>query len=131
MAKKTFDNPDSHEREYTRLLLRYSKQLCTNINKVLIPHIGDLKSGFDADARVDGWLDNLQSLMANLMHMATTSEGIVINRLHGLFAQLVNSTTASLDLLLEQIQVSLHQRLFQVHRGRPCWESLCSGASRF
>lgn len=75
MAKKTIlSNPDSAEREYTRILLRYSRYLAANVNAVLIPKIGEIKRQFDEQARVDvradGWLDTIDLAIATLIRLA-------------------------------------------------------------
>lgn len=86
MAKKTtFNNPDSQEREYTRSLLRYSKQLQADVNSVLLPRLPGLKAEYDIDARTDSWVDTLDSLMAELARMALTAMGSVVTKLPGQF----------------------------------------------
>jgi len=87
MAKKTtFNNPDSQEREYTRSLLRYSKQLQADVNRVLLPRLPGLKAEYDIDARTDSWVDTLDSLMAELARMALTAMGSVVTKLPGMFS---------------------------------------------
>lgn len=71
MAKKTImSNPDSAEREYTRLLLRYAKYLQQNVNEVLIPALPEIKRQFDQEARNDGWLDTIDLAIATLIRLA-------------------------------------------------------------
>ena len=87
MAKKTtFNNPDSQEREYTRSLLRYSKQLQADVNSVLLPRLPGLKAEYDIDARTDSWVDTLDSLMAELARLALTAMGSVVTKLPGMFS---------------------------------------------
>ena len=87
MAKKTtFNNPDSQEREYTRSLLRYSKQLQADVNSILLPRLPGLKAEYDIDARADGWVDTLDSLMAELARLALTALGSVVTKLPGMFS---------------------------------------------
>lgn len=87
MAQKTtFNNPDSQEREYTRLLLRHSKQLQADVNSVLLPRLPGLKAEYEIDARTDGWIDTLDSLMAELARMALTAMGSVVTKLPGMFS---------------------------------------------
>ena len=87
MAKKTtFNNPDSQEREYTRSLLRYSKQLQADVNRVLLPRLPGLKAEYEIDARADGWVDTLDSLMAELARMALAAMGSVVTKLPGMFS---------------------------------------------
>lgn len=71
MAKKTtFLPPDSQEREYTRLLLRFSRDMHRDVNSLLIPRIGEIKSQFDREMRGDGWIDDLSALIAVLLQRA-------------------------------------------------------------
>ena len=87
MAKKTtFNNPDSQEREYTRSLLRYSKQLQADVNSVLLSRLPGLKAEYDIDARTDSWVDTLDSLMAELARTALTAMGSVVTKLPGMFS---------------------------------------------
>jgi SPP1 gp7 family putative phage head morphogenesis protein len=83
--KKTFNNPDSQEREYTRLLLRYSKDLQAGVNVILLPRIDDIQREFEVDARADGWTDTLDSLMAELMRYASKGAAMVLGKLPGQF----------------------------------------------
>lgn len=87
MAKKTtFNNPDSQEREYTRSLLRYSKQLQGDVNSVLLPRLPGLKAEYDINARTDSWVNTLDSLMAELARIALTAMGSVVTKLPGMFS---------------------------------------------
>lgn len=87
MAKKTtFNNPDSQEREYTRSLLRYSKQLQADVNSVLLPRLPGLKAEYDIDARTDSWVDTLDALIAELARLAFDAMGSVVTKLPGMFS---------------------------------------------
>lgn len=71
MAKKTtLLPPDSQEREYTRLMLRFSRDMQSDVNQFLIPRIGDFKQQFDREMRGDGVFDDLSALMAALLQRA-------------------------------------------------------------
>lgn len=71
MAKKTtFLPPDSQEREYTRLLLRFSRDMQRDVNQLLIPRIDNIKQQFDREMRGDGVFDDLSALMAVLLQRA-------------------------------------------------------------
>ena len=86
MAKKTtFNNPDSQEREYTRLLLKYSKQLQADVNRVLMPRIDDIILQFKVETRADSWADTLDALVAELGALALGHTGAVFAKLPGLF----------------------------------------------
>jgi len=84
-TKTTFANPDSQEREYTRLLLVYSKAMAADANQELIPEINRIKAEFEAEVRVDGWTDTLAAIMAELARMAVVKGLRVIQRLDELF----------------------------------------------
>jgi SPP1 gp7 family putative phage head morphogenesis protein len=86
MAKKsTFNNPDSQEREYTRLLRGYSKQLQRDVNAVLIPRLGQIKAEYEADLKRDSWIDTLALAMAELAALALYGANTVFQRLPGQF----------------------------------------------
>lgn len=85
MAKKTFNSPDSQEREYVRLLLHYSKQLQADVNRVLLPRIDDVIVQFKVESRADSWIDTLDSLLAELARLALDAMGSVVTRLPGQF----------------------------------------------
>lgn len=71
MAKKTtFLPPDSQEREYTRLLLRFSRDMQRDVNQLLIPRIDNIKQQFDREMRGDGVFDDLSALIAVLLQRA-------------------------------------------------------------
>ena len=84
--KKTFNNPDSQEREYTRLLLRYSKLLQRNVNLVLIPMLGQLLAQYKREIRGDAWVDAADSTIAELDRMAAVGAVAVVDKLPGQFA---------------------------------------------
>jgi SPP1 gp7 family putative phage head morphogenesis protein len=85
-TKKTFNNPDSQEREYTRLLLRYSKGLQADVNRVLMPRIDDIILQYKVETRTDSWIDTLDALMAELARLALTALGSVVTKLPGMFS---------------------------------------------
>lgn len=77
MAKKTImTNPDGAEREYTRLLMRYSKKLQRDVNEVLIPAITQIKAEFEQETRRDGWLDTIDYAIATLIRLASVGIGV-------------------------------------------------------
>lgn len=87
MAKKTtFSNPDSQEREYTRILLRYSRQLQADVNRVLLPRIDDVIVQFKVESRADSWIDTIDSLLAELARLAFDAMGSVVTKLPGMFS---------------------------------------------
>lgn len=64
--KKTFNNPDSQEREYVRLLIRYSKQMQADVNRILIPRINEIILQYKIETRADAWVGTLDFVMAEL-----------------------------------------------------------------
>ena len=81
MKKTTFLPPDSQEREYTRLLLRFSRQMQSDVNKLLIPRIGNFKQQFDREMRGDGWIDDVETIFVWLHDRAINHSLIVTNKL--------------------------------------------------
>lgn len=87
MAKKAvFNNPDSQEREYTRLLLTYSRQLQADVNRILIPQIDDIVSQYKAELKQDAWTDTLDRIIAELLLLSSRAFDTVVSRLLTLFA---------------------------------------------
>ena len=85
MAKNHLNNPDSAEREYTRLLLAFSRQLASDVNAVLLPEIGTIKAQFDGESRADAWTDYLALLVADLAAKAYRHIAILIPKLPNQF----------------------------------------------
>ena len=85
MAKKHLSNPDSAEREYTRLLLAFSRQLARDVNAVLLPELGAIKSQFDGESRADAWTDYLGLLMADIAAKAYRHIEIMLPKLPNQF----------------------------------------------
>lgn len=85
MKKKTFNNPDSQEREYTRLLLSYSRQLRQDVNRLLLPQIDDIKRQYDVEARQDVWVDTLDAIIAELARLALSGASVLFSKLPGQF----------------------------------------------
>lgn len=86
MAKKTtFNNPDSQEREYVRLLLRLSKALARNIEEFVIPRIAGIKAEYDIQRKVDAWTDTLEGAMSQVNAASVKEVQAVIERLPGQF----------------------------------------------
>lgn len=83
--KTNFNNPDSQEREYTRLLLRYSRLLQSDADKYLLPHVADLKAQHDAELYKDAWTDTLDALIAELSRLALAGATAVFTKLPGMF----------------------------------------------
>lgn len=76
--KTTFLPPDSQEREYTRLLLRFSRDMQRDVNQLLIPRIGEIKQQFDREMRGDGWIDDLAQIMLWLAQRADSLLGSLL-----------------------------------------------------
>lgn len=81
MAKKTLNNPDSQEREYVRLLVRFVRTMEADVNRILLPRVDDIAAQFRVETRADAWSDTLDSVIAELLALAQASAGVVINRL--------------------------------------------------
>lgn len=81
--KKTFNNPDGLEREYTRASVKYVKTLEAIINKSLIPRIGDIVAQFEAVTRIDAWDDTLNEEMTGLGASFEAASSAIIATLPG------------------------------------------------
>lgn len=85
MVKKTFDEPNQAEREYTRLLLRFTRELKANVNRVLIPKLPQIYVEYLVESRADSWVETLDQLIIELMALATQATTLVVRRLPGQF----------------------------------------------
>ena len=86
MAKKTtFRPPDSQEREYTRALLRLSRELQADVRRVLMPQLPGLVAQGQNELRVDTFSADLTELMAQLLQMAVYLVGVTTTTLPGRF----------------------------------------------
>ena len=85
MVKKHLNNPDSAEREYTRLLLAFSRKLASDVNAVLLPEIGAIMEQFDGESRADAWTDYLALLMADIAAKAYRHIEILTTKLSNQF----------------------------------------------
>jgi SPP1 gp7 family putative phage head morphogenesis protein len=102
MAKKTtFNNPDSQEREYTRFLLKYSKQLQADVNRVLLPRIDHIIVQFKVETRTDSWIDTLDSLIAELGKLALGAAGAVFAKLPGLYTAISKFNEGQFKLVVK------------------------------
>lgn len=87
MAKKTtFNNPDSAEREYTRLMAGYSKALAGIVTSVLVARLADIKLQFDVEARRDSWADTLGAIIGEVALKQAIATSPILQRLPGLFS---------------------------------------------
>jgi SPP1 gp7 family putative phage head morphogenesis protein len=86
MSKKTtFNNPDSQEREYTRILMSFVNQLEADVNKILMPEVGAISKQFASEIKTDTWSDTIQMRMAELAQLASNGAILVISKLPGQF----------------------------------------------
>lgn len=84
--KKTLSNPDSAEREYTRLLTRFVRELRADANAALIPAVPGIVDQFNQEIRADSWTDAIALVMAELLSAATIKTTRIIDRLPGMYA---------------------------------------------
>lgn len=85
-SKKLFSFPKSQEREYTRLLSRYSQQIQLDVDRVLISRLNDIVLQYKVEARADSWADTLDAIMAELTRISATTVATVVNKLPNLFS---------------------------------------------
>lgn len=83
--KRTFNNPDSQEREYTRLLLSLSKKLQSDINAILMPELGNLTREFNNSIKSDSWVDELRMLINQLNTLGDSASSLVVSKLQDQF----------------------------------------------
>lgn len=87
-TKKLFDHPAQVEREYTRLMLRYARELEGIVNAVVIPELPALRAQYDADMRVDSWSDEVNKLIRMVGILGALPESIIIGKLPAIYTSL-------------------------------------------
>ena len=101
MTKKTFDNPDSQEREYTRLLLRYTRALRADINALLLPQISTIKRQYNESLKQDSWTDVLNTILAQLESLGSTAAALTISKLPDQFTAVSKFNDRQFALVLK------------------------------
>jgi SPP1 gp7 family putative phage head morphogenesis protein len=87
--KKLLNPPDQAEREYTRLLTGFVRELRRDINQVMPEAIRASKAEFDTAIRADAWGDALTAALLELARLAAGKTDAVVARLPGMY-QLIN-----------------------------------------
>lgn len=87
-TKKLFAHPDGVSREYTRILLRYARELEGIVNAVVIPELPALVAQYEQDMRVDSWSSDLDALMGMVNLLGRNAESIVIGKLPAIYTTL-------------------------------------------
>lgn len=86
MAKKTtFLPPDSAEREYTRALVRLSRELQRDISTILIPKLPALVQEGQRELRGDSFSSALAELLLELAQLALSLVNVQVSTLPGRF----------------------------------------------
>ena len=84
-TKKTFRPPDSQGREYTRAMLRLSRELQADVRRVLMPRLPDLVAQGKEELRVDTFSSGLAALFLELAQMAVHLVSVTESTLPGRF----------------------------------------------
>lgn len=85
MKKRTFSNPDSAEREYTRDLLRLSRDCASTVRQSIIPRVAEIVASYRSETRSDGWNETIDNIIAEVLRITLNLAGLSINRLPGRF----------------------------------------------
>lgn len=91
MKTATLKPPSQTEREYTRLLTWYAKQIATDTRRIILPRLAAIKSQYDDTVKADGWGEDLIIALAQLLDLMLSNGGVVETRLPGIFALLAKS----------------------------------------
>lgn len=84
-TKKTFRPPDSQEREYTRTMLRLSRELQSDVRRVLMARLPELVAQGNEELRVDTFSSGLAALFLELAQMAVHLVSVTASTLPGRF----------------------------------------------
>jgi SPP1 gp7 family putative phage head morphogenesis protein len=99
--KSTLNPPDSTEREYTRIMNRFVRDLSGDMRRVLLPEAGRIKAQYDLESRQDIWADFIEGLIQELLRLAGVRQKTVIGALPGLFAAVNGNNERQLRLVVK------------------------------
>lgn len=101
MAKTLFANPDSAEREYTRRMLRYAREVNREVVRIIIPRVGDIVAAYRGQARVDSWADDIAALIAEFLRVTGVMGAATIRTLPSQFEAVSNFNEAQFRMVVK------------------------------
>jgi SPP1 gp7 family putative phage head morphogenesis protein len=101
MPKALFANPDSVEREYTRALLRYARDVNRASGAIILPKVGDIVGAYRREARLDSWGDDLARLIAEFIRVVGVMGAATIQTLPSRFEVVSNFNHAQFRMVVK------------------------------
>jgi SPP1 gp7 family putative phage head morphogenesis protein len=101
MPKALFANPDSAEREYTRAMLRYAREVNRASGSIILPKVGDIVGAYRREARLDSWGDDLARLIAEFLRVAGVMGAATIQTLPSRFEVVSNFNHAQFRMVVK------------------------------
>jgi SPP1 gp7 family putative phage head morphogenesis protein len=83
--KKLFNNTDSQEREYVRILKKYVLRLRKNTIEILFTQLNKILLQYKIETRADSWVDVLSGIINELIRFSDLESNFVVSRLKNQF----------------------------------------------
>lgn len=101
MKKATLKPPDQSEREYTRLLYWYVRQIVASTRRIVMPRLPSLMREGKAELKSDGYSEDIVIMLATLLDSIVTTGNVVEIRLPSIFALLARNNDRALILAVK------------------------------
>jgi len=101
LKKATLKPPDQSEREYTRLLHWYVRQILVSSRRIIIPRLPSLMREGQAELKADGFSEDMVIMMATLLDSIVTSGQVVDMKLPSMFALLARNNDRALIMAVK------------------------------
>lgn len=101
MKTATLKPPDQSEREYTRLLQWYVRQIIASTRRIVLPKLPEIMRQGKAELNTDGYAEDIVILLSVLLDSILANGRVVEARLPGIFALLAKSNDRSLIMAVK------------------------------
>lgn len=93
--------PDQSEREYTRLLQWYVRQIIASTRRIVLPKLPEIMRQGEAELKTDGYAEDIVILLSVLLDSILADGRVVEARLPGIFALLAKTNDRSLIMAVK------------------------------
>lgn len=101
MKTATLKPPDQSEREYTRLLQWYVRQIIASTRRIVLPKLPEIMRQGKDELNTDGYAEDIIVLLSVLLDSILADGRVVEARLPGIFALLAKSNDRSLIMAVK------------------------------
>ena len=91
--------PDQAEREYTRLLQAYTRQIAAETRRIVLPRLPELARS--SEIKTDGWPEDIALMLALLLDAIVSGGSVVEAKLPGIFALMAKNNDRALILAIK------------------------------